>query len=41
MPQNIVTGAEAQAVAEFVAENSKPAATGATAVKVPDCPPAN
>ena len=41
MPQNIVTGAEAQAVAEFVAENSTPAATGATAVKVPDCPPAN
>jgi mono/diheme cytochrome c family protein len=41
MPQNIVTGAEAQAVAEFVAENSKPAGTGATAVKVPDCPPAD
>ena len=41
MPQNIVTGADAQAVAEFVAENSKPAPTGATAVKVPDCPPAN
>ena len=41
MPQNIVTGAEAQAVAEFVAENSKPAPTGATAVKVPDCPPAD
>jgi cytochrome c551 len=40
MPQNIVTGAEAQAVAEFVAENSKPAPTGATAVEVPDCPPA-
>ena len=41
MPQNIVTGADAQAVAEFVAENSKPAPTGATAVKVPDCPPAD
>jgi mono/diheme cytochrome c family protein len=41
MPQNIVTGDEAQAVAEYVAENSKPAATGATAVKVPDCPPAD
>jgi hypothetical protein len=40
MPQNIVTGPEAQAVAQFVAENSKPAPTGATAVKVPDCPPA-
>ncbi len=41
MPQNIVTGEEAQAVAKFVAENSKPVDTGATAVKVPDCPPAD
>jgi cytochrome c551 len=41
MPQNIVTGDEAKAVAEYVAENSKPPATGATAVKVPDCPPAD
>ena len=41
MPQNIVTGEEAQKVAEYVAENSKKAATGATAVKVPDCPPAD
>ena len=40
MPQNIVTGAQAQAVAKYVAENSKPQPTGATAVKVPDCPPA-
>jgi mono/diheme cytochrome c family protein len=39
MPQNIVTGGEADAVARYVAENSKPPATGATAVKVPDCPP--
>jgi mono/diheme cytochrome c family protein len=39
MPQNIVTGDEAQAVAKYVAENSKPPARGATAVKVPDCPP--
>jgi mono/diheme cytochrome c family protein len=39
MPQNILTGEEAQAVAKFVAENSKPQATGATAVQVPDCPP--
>jgi mono/diheme cytochrome c family protein len=39
MPQNILTGEEAEAVAKFVAENSKPAATGATAVQVPDCPP--
>jgi mono/diheme cytochrome c family protein len=38
MPQNILTGAEAEAVAKFVAENSKPAPTGVTAVKVPDCP---
>jgi mono/diheme cytochrome c family protein len=38
MPQNILTGAEAQAVAKFVAENSKPSPTGVTAVKVPDCP---
>jgi mono/diheme cytochrome c family protein len=41
MPQNIVTGEEAQKVAEYVAENSKKAATGATAVDVPDCPPAD
>jgi mono/diheme cytochrome c family protein len=38
MPQNILTGQEAQAVAKFVAENSKPSPTGVTAVKVPDCP---
>jgi mono/diheme cytochrome c family protein len=38
MPQNILTGKEAEAVAQFVAENSKPALTGPTAVKVPDCP---
>jgi mono/diheme cytochrome c family protein len=38
MPQNIVTGNEANEVAKYVAENSKPPATGATAVKVPDCP---
>jgi mono/diheme cytochrome c family protein len=38
MPQNILTGEEAQAVAKYVAENSKPAPTGATAVKIPDCP---
>jgi mono/diheme cytochrome c family protein len=41
MPQNIVTGDDALAVAKYVAENSKRAATGATAVKVPDCPPAD
>jgi len=41
MPQNIVTGDDALAVAKYVAENSKPAATGATAVEVPDCPPAD
>ena len=41
MPQNIVTGDEALAVAKYVAENSKPPATGPTAVKVPDCPPAD
>jgi mono/diheme cytochrome c family protein len=41
MPQNIVTGEEAQRVAEFVAENSKPPDTGEDAVKVPDCPPAD
>jgi mono/diheme cytochrome c family protein len=39
MPQNILTGSEAEAVAKYVAENSKPQATGVTAVKVPDCPP--
>jgi mono/diheme cytochrome c family protein len=38
MPQDILTGPEADEVAKYVAENSKPAATGATAVKVPDCP---
>jgi mono/diheme cytochrome c family protein len=38
MPQNIVTGPEAEEVAKFIAENSKPAPTGVTAVKVPDCP---
>ena len=38
MPQNILTGQEAQEVAKFVAENSKPAPTGVTAVKLPDCP---
>ena len=36
MPQNIATGAEAKALAQFVAEYSKPA--GSTAA--PDCPPA-
>ena len=41
MPQNIVTGDEALAVAKYVAENSKPLETGATAVEVPDCPPAD
>jgi mono/diheme cytochrome c family protein len=41
MPQNIVTGDEALAVAKYVAENSKPLQTGATAVEVPDCPPAD
>ena len=41
MPQNIVTGDEALAVAKYVAENSKPPATGVTAVDVPDCPPAD
>ena len=38
MPQNIITGPEAQEVAKYVAENSKPSPTGVTAVKVPDCP---
>jgi mono/diheme cytochrome c family protein len=38
MPQNILTGKEAEEVAQYVAENSKPPATGVTAVKVPDCP---
>jgi mono/diheme cytochrome c family protein len=38
MPQDILTGNEAKEVAQYVAENSKGAATGATAVKVPDCP---
>ncbi len=38
MPQNILTGQEADQVAKYVAENSKPAPTGATAVKIPDCP---
>jgi mono/diheme cytochrome c family protein len=41
MPQNIVTGDEALAVAKYVAENSKPLETGATAVEEPDCPPAD
>jgi len=41
MPQNIVTGEEAKAVAEYIAENSKRPTQGATAVKVPDCPPAD
>jgi cytochrome c551 len=41
MPQNIVTGDEALAVAKYVAENSKQLETGATAVEVPDCPPAD
>jgi mono/diheme cytochrome c family protein len=39
MPQNILTGREAEEVAKYVSENSKPAPTGATAVKIPDCPP--
>ncbi|WP_156027958.1 c-type cytochrome [Candidatus Solirubrobacter pratensis] len=38
MPQNILTGREAEEVAKYVSENSKPAPTGATAVKIPDCP---
>ena len=39
MPQDIVTGQEAQEVAAFVAKYSKPATTsGQPAVKVPDCP---
>jgi mono/diheme cytochrome c family protein len=38
MPQNIVTGREADAVAKYVSENSKPAPTGALAPKLPDCP---
>jgi cytochrome c551 len=42
MPQNIVTGDEALAVAKYVAENSKQLETGgATTVEVPDCPPAD
>ncbi len=36
MPQNIATGPEAQALAEFVATYSKPAGGNAA----PDCPPA-
>jgi hypothetical protein len=36
MPQNIATGATAQALAEFVATYSKPASSNAA----PDCPPA-
>ena len=39
MPQNIVTGQEADAVAKYVSENSKPAPKGALAPKIPDCPP--
>jgi mono/diheme cytochrome c family protein len=39
MPQDIVTGNEAQQVAAFVAKYSKPLSTsGQPAVKVPDCP---
>ena len=39
MPQDIVTGQEAQEVAAFVAKYSKPLATsGAPTVKPPDCP---
>ena len=41
MPQNIVTGDEALAVAKYVAENSKQLEKSATAVEVPDCPPAD
>jgi mono/diheme cytochrome c family protein len=36
MPQNIVTGEEAELLAKFVSENSAPATAGG---KVPDCPP--
>jgi hypothetical protein len=39
MPQNIVTGQEADAVAKYVSENSKPAPKGPLAPKIPDCPP--
>ena len=35
MPQNIVTGAEAEALAKFVSENSKPDTTGGSGQ---DCP---
>ena len=35
MPQNIVTGAEAEALAKFVSENSKPDTSGGSAQ---DCP---
>jgi mono/diheme cytochrome c family protein len=39
MPQDIVTGQEAQRVAAFVAKYSKPLSTsGAPTVKPPDCP---
>lgn len=38
MPQNIVTGQEADAVAKYVSANSKPPPTGALAPKLPDCP---
>jgi mono/diheme cytochrome c family protein len=39
MPQDIVTGQEAQEIAAFVAKYSKPLATGgAPTVKPPDCP---
>ena len=39
MPQDIVTGQEAQQVAAFIAKYSKPlTTTGQPAVKVPDCP---
>jgi mono/diheme cytochrome c family protein len=39
MPQNIVTGQEAQQVAAFVAKYSKPKTpSGGPPVKIPDCP---